>query len=555
MNQRPDVTDPLVDTPVLGGNYVITEKLGEGGMGAVYVARHTRLDEKIVIKVLLPEFNQSAEIVQRFQNEALAASRIKHRNIIHVSDVGVLEGSYYIAMEHLEGKDLEVYLQARGRLALDEALSILVQVCSGLQAAHDRDIVHRDLKPANIFINGIDRVLVGGVPHELPRVKLLDFGIAKLGDPDLAGGVKTATHRVMGTPMYMSVEQARGYAIDQRADIYSLGAIAYQLLAGQLPYTGNSLADIIGKQLGGPHPEPLPGIPDSWNRTILTSLSSDAGERPPSAHTFCRQLWQGDDDLTMLAASIDLDFANRASAHDATRKAPGQLRPATNTPRTGSTASLRETTTLRGAAGVAQSAPTMEHAQRLSALKWALPVLIVLVFVGGALIINASRGDAPPKRSSSTVVSTSRPSPDFDPTKPLVDQRPPATGKKAEHGPVGSFDPRKPSVDAKPAPTSITIRVKPARAVVSVDGVIVRKRPIVLKRGVGTRVVLNASLKGYRSATETLVVPNERTHDVIVTLHWARRRPPKIITRTKPKPPTKPKPKPIDFDPTKPEIR
>jgi len=556
-------TDPLLNTPVLGGRYIITKKLGDkGAMGAVYEAKHVSLNEKIAIKVLLPQFNKRAEVVQRFQNEARAASELKHDNIIHMIDVGVLDGSHYIAMEFLEGVDLEEYLRQRKHLLPPEALEILVQVCAGLDKAHQTKIVHRDLKPANIFINGIH--------NGVPRVKLLDFGIAKLGDPKLAGAVKTQTYQVMGTPLYMSYEQGRGYAVDHRTDIYSLGAIAFELLTGEPPYRGNSHGDIIAKQLEGPHPQPIDGIPDSWNETILGALSSDVEKRPQSVHDFCKPLWAASAELSELAERVSLAFVNRAGADDLTRKASGSA---------GSPA----TTTMRAAAGgrLATAPPT-----RSATWRWAAAALLVVgLGIGGSLLVlgNGDKNDEPNRRASHEV-ETATPPINFDPTKPMVDQQPPASGKKSKHAPIKSFDPTKPSVDksppvsankpspapksfnpglpavdAKPTRTTITIIASPISALVKVGDTSTRNGPLIINRNVGERVTIRASLKGHETTTKTFAVPNKQRHKVTLTLKRLRKRTTRATrrvpgSRITPRPKPKTKPAPITFDPSKPLI-
>ena len=215
-------------------------------MGAVYVGENPRLGKRIAVKVLLPQFCQSPQIVERFEAEARAASAIHHPNIIDVLDVAQLDdGRLYISMEYLQGASLESFIRSRGPLGVDEVLRIVVPACDALQAAHDAGIIHRDLKPANLFL--VD------TPENRQYVKILDFGIAKVTREDLAGGIHTGSHVVLGTPGYMSHEQARGSAgVDQRSDIYAMGVITYQMLTGRLPYSATSIGDLVAQQLTGP---------------------------------------------------------------------------------------------------------------------------------------------------------------------------------------------------------------------------------------------------------------------------------------------------------------
>src|SRR5262245_43917685 len=198
------VRRPIVIGQVLG-NYRVTGVLGQGGMGMVYEGEHAILRRRVAIKVLLPERSQNAEAVQRFFNEARASTLIHHPGIVDIIDFGYhAGGSAYIVMEFLEGDSLSRYLGRMQRLSPELALPVLRQLASALGAAHRKGIVHRDLKPDNLFLIP-DPDMIGGV-----RVKVLDFGIAKLVDTDLHNSPRTRTGSVMGTPLYMSPEQCRG---------------------------------------------------------------------------------------------------------------------------------------------------------------------------------------------------------------------------------------------------------------------------------------------------------------------------------------------------------
>ena len=269
------------------GGYVVSEKLGEGGMGAVYAITNPALNRKLALKLLLPQWSRSPQVVQRFLAEARAASAIRHPNIIEILDASELaNGSHYMLMEHLEGQSLEQYLRQHGPVTMETALVVLSQVCAALQAAHDRGIIHRDLKPANLFVSPT---------AEQPLfTKILDFGIAKLVDPSLAGDLRTQTNAIIGTPSYMSPEQARGAKdIDHRTDIYALSVIAYELLSGALPYAASSLGDLVYKQATSP-PRDLAelraDLPEAWRATIMAALHPDPDARPGSAQAFLEQL-------------------------------------------------------------------------------------------------------------------------------------------------------------------------------------------------------------------------------------------------------------------------
>jgi serine/threonine protein kinase len=213
--------DPLLGQ-TLAGRYHIHKKLGEGGMGAVYLAVHTLLEKQVALKVLHGEFARKPDLVERFMQEAKAASRIRHENVIDISDFGVTpDGFVFFAMELLHGHDLHEEI-SRARLAgvpipWDRSRKIFLQICSALSAAHSHGIVHRDLKPENIY-------LIEFLGHK-DFVKLLDFGIAKLTEASEGDRKLTRTGMLFGTPEYMSPEQARGENVDHRVDIYAMGCI------------------------------------------------------------------------------------------------------------------------------------------------------------------------------------------------------------------------------------------------------------------------------------------------------------------------------------------
>jgi serine/threonine-protein kinase len=230
---------------VLGEKYRLARLIGEGGMGAVYEAQHLVVKRRFAVKLLRPELAKNTEAIARFRREAEAAGALESEHVAAVTDFGEApDGAPYIVMEYLVGESVAALLEREGPLPVPRAVSILLQVCRGLEVAHDAGIVHRDLKPDNLFVikrtDGSD------------LVKILDFGIAKLQGG--ATGVQvTRTGSAPGTPHYMAPEQARGEkAIDRRTDIYALGVILYELLSGERPHPGDSynaiLAHILTKQ-------------------------------------------------------------------------------------------------------------------------------------------------------------------------------------------------------------------------------------------------------------------------------------------------------------------
>ncbi len=246
-------------------------------MGAVYLAEHTLLGRRAAVKVLQPNLSSNQDIVQRFFNEARAATAIADPGIVQIFDFGYhTDGSAYIVMEFLEGEPLDARLKRQGRLAPEEALRLLRQVASSLHAAHGRGIIHRDLKPENIFLVA-DREVAGG-----ERAKILDFGIAKLSN-NADSKVKTHTAAIMGTPMYMSPEQCRGAGhVDHRSDLYSLGCVLYHLVVGRVPFDGEGIGEIIAAHMMSSPPVPsqqVPGIPPGVDALILRLLAKRPEER------------------------------------------------------------------------------------------------------------------------------------------------------------------------------------------------------------------------------------------------------------------------------------
>ena len=212
------------------GKYRFVERIGRGGMGTVFKAHDPVLDRLVALKVISSDVEITDELRARFFREAQACARLSHPNIVTVYDMGDDDGHLFIVMEFLEGEELQARLIAQRRpLALEDKLSLMVQVCDGLHYAHQNGIVHRDIKPGNIF------VLRDG------QVKILDFGIARIANAD-AG--LTRTGLIMGTLRYMSPEQARGRA-DHRSDIFSVGAVFYELLGSRPPFTGDDPMEIL----------------------------------------------------------------------------------------------------------------------------------------------------------------------------------------------------------------------------------------------------------------------------------------------------------------------
>ena len=270
------------------GSYRVLKILGEGGMGQVYLAEHTKLQRRVALKMLHPEFARNAETVRRFFDEARAVNQIKHQNIIEITDFvdDSVEETYYI-MEALEGQSLLELLEETKDLPLAEQMGIAIEVASALGAAHEAGIIHRDLKPDNVFL--IER---GDNKY---FVKLLDFGVAKLMDKDQEDAAnKTAAGVMLGTPTYMSPEQASGAPVDNRTDIYSLGIILFEMLVGKTPFAFKSIGELLVKQMTTVAPMAndmveFP-VPTRLNEFIAKCLEKDAEKRPESMEVVEKEL-------------------------------------------------------------------------------------------------------------------------------------------------------------------------------------------------------------------------------------------------------------------------
>jgi eukaryotic-like serine/threonine-protein kinase len=254
------------------GSYRVVEKLGEGGMGAVYVAQHSLIGRRAAIKVLLPALSSDQGVVNRFFNEARATAQLKHPNIIDVYDFGYhANGSAFLIMELLEGETLAARLRRERSLALPLLAELTRQVAEGLGAAHQKGIVHRDLKPDNVFLVP-DSAAACGV-----RAKVLDFGIAKLVDDGSV--VKTRTGSIMGTPLYMSPEQCRGLStIDHRTDVYSLGCMMFEMAAGRPPYNGEGPGDVMAMHIYEPAPSLKKSVP-RLDPIVSRAMAKNPGDR------------------------------------------------------------------------------------------------------------------------------------------------------------------------------------------------------------------------------------------------------------------------------------
>jgi serine/threonine-protein kinase len=272
-----------VEPGALVGEYRIEGELGAGGMGRVYAAIHPVIAKRAAIKVLHPELSRDPAAVERFVREARVVNEIGHPNIVDIFAFGTLaDGRNYFVMEQLRGESLKARMQ-RARLSLDEVRAVLATIATALEAAHKVGVVHRDLKPDNVFLVDVEDA-------PAPLVKLLDFGIAKLLVDDRRLE-RTETGAFMGTPAYISPEQARGENVDHRTDIYALGVMAFELLTGRLPFTGTSVAEVVAKHLMEAPPS-MCGIgaqvPEELDAMVGAMLAKEPSQRPTLAEIRAR---------------------------------------------------------------------------------------------------------------------------------------------------------------------------------------------------------------------------------------------------------------------------
>ncbi len=300
------------------GSYRVLSLLREGGMGRVYIAEHTLLGRQVALKVLRPEYSANRHAVTRFFAEARAVNRISHENIVEITDFCENgDGHNYLIMELLRGQDLGDLLLKVGVIPVHRAIDIAIQVAGALTVVHAGRIIHRDLKPDNIYL--VDR------PSRLGFVKLLDFGVAKLIDPDGAGiqlGT-TAEGAIVGTPEYMSPEQATGDVIDHRSDIYSLGVILYEMVTGVLPFRAANFGELV-VQLLTARPEPLSAytagaeVPVELEQLIFEMLEKKPADRPQTMHEIEQRLRAMQDDLMPLLGATISTRARRGTDRAAT---------------------------------------------------------------------------------------------------------------------------------------------------------------------------------------------------------------------------------------------
>ncbi len=281
----------------LGGRYLVTRKIGQGGMGAVYEATHTLIGKRVAVKVLLEKYAQREAIVKRLKQEAQLASSVGNEHIIDITDFGTTgDGRTFVVMEFLDGESLAECLTREQQLPEQRILRIVSQACSALAAAHAKGVVHRDIKPENLFL--LKR-------KEQDFLKVVDFGISKslrASSEEEETTRLTQTGMVLGTPLYMSPEQARGDdELDHRVDVYALGVIMYEAAAGRVPFIGNNYLSVISQVLNE-EPKPLrelrPDLSEEFEAVVMKAMSKDVKERYASANEMLADITSLLDDPT-----------------------------------------------------------------------------------------------------------------------------------------------------------------------------------------------------------------------------------------------------------------
>jgi serine/threonine-protein kinase len=363
------VTDDYKAGDIFDGRYRILGRIGGGGMANVYLAEDNTLGRRVAIKMLHRRFVEDAKFVERFRREAKAAAGLNHPNIVGVYDWGQVGAENYIVMEYVEGETLKELVRRRDRLSGGEAVAIALELLAAVGAAHNNGVIHRDIKSQNILI---DRA---------GRVKVADFGIAQAGDPGM-----TEVGSILGTAQYLAPEQARGEAVDERSDLYSVGVVLYEMLTGRVPFKGDSAVTVALKHVNELPPEPaglVPGLPYSLNQIVLKALAKDPNRRYGSAAEFAADLRAAQAGGPLRAATFD-------AADERTQIVAPMAIPGEQATRVMSVA--RGTAPVRGRNGAAAQQP-----RRRRPPVWVFLVILAVLAAlaaGGVLIYNAAFGSS-----------------------------------------------------------------------------------------------------------------------------------------------------------------
>ena len=476
------------------GNYRAISLLGEGGMGAVYLAEHPAIGRRVAVKVLHKNYIRDENLLTRFLNEARAANAIRHPNIIEILDSGTIaDGTPFLVMELLEGESLGTRIRRVGALPMQSAVEFCYQTASALGAAHKKGIVHRDLKPDNLF--------VVPDPHdpERERIKVLDFGIAKL-QQSANDSVKTRTGTLMGTPIYMSPEQCRGTkTVDHRSDIYSLGIIFFEMLCGQPPFVSEGFGELVNMHLNVAPPAPSTqnaNVPPALDAIVLKMLSKNPDERFADMGELMTALKASGGSMFVVrsaqSSSPDIGGKTRAT-RQAIRARPARWARAPPAIRSCATRRSRPAW-ASGSTGPSPGSPRKGKA----ALAF---VVAAAVAVGAGVFIFRDGEKAGVQRELASA-----------PVVPAT----PATTTAPKIEPPPAPTPAPPALPAKPVvPKTVTVRVEsdPAGAHVLDDasGGVLGVTPLVLKRPRGGAFKVRLEKDGYTPNAHAISLSDDQT--------------------------------------------
>ena len=501
------------------GSYRVTRAIGEGGMGTVYLAEHTLIGRQAAIKVLRPELCHRAELVNRFFNEARAAGAVQHPCIVEVYDFGRRpDGSAFIVMEMLHGEPLGIRLRRVHSLPEAQTASLVRQMCGGLAAAHAKGIIHRDVKPDNVFLLP-DSFAVSG-----ERVKILDFGIAKLAVEQIDSSMRTRTGTVMGTPAYMAPEQCKGTGeVDHRADLYSLGCILYAMVCGRPPFVSDGMGELMAKHIYEPVPPPstLAPVSPALEHVILRALAKDPDARFGSA-----------DELAAALEVASPSGAHPAAVSVAMSALPGRAMP---TPASPAMTTISATPAVMTPPSVIPAPASPRRGRR-----WLLVPAAGLVVVAAYLAVPGSPaapvGHPAPSTAADVAVGASEPAVAATGTSEIGSAGAAGTpGSIVELGVerTGGRAEDEDAATAAPPPAPITLRIvsiPPGAEVYRMPGrEPVGTTPVELTQPPGSgEVVLLIERRGHRA--ETVAIPADRDATREVRLR-ARTRAPRGETR------------------------
>jgi serine/threonine-protein kinase len=442
----------LAENVIVANKFRLARELGRGGMGSVWLAHHEELDIPCAVKFIEGEAVNSPEMRERFSREAKAAAQLRSPHVVQILDQGTWEGTPYIAMELLDGEDLNHRLDRVGRLPHDQLVAILSQVARALTRAHALGIVHRDLKPDNIF-------LVRDDDREL--VKILDFGIAKMNSNALGNGSGTRTGSLMGTPFYMSPEQAQGTkAVDSRSDLWAVGVIAYESLTGARPFESSALGDLLLKICAMPIPsilEAAPDLPPAVEGWWARASSRDPAQRFQTAKEL----------VDALATALGVNPGGEVSMSSL----PDGVVP-----------SRLPLSSVEAGSGARTVSPLEVNTEIIPPRR--SPALVIGLGLGALLVIGGSfaglmalrKGDPPPITATQPTATTSATAvptpPPADP--PVVTPVPPASAAASLGVPAAPAPP----VDGKPSKAEPKTDNKAAKVPVKSDKVTRPPRPI-----------------------------------------------------------------------------